>query len=166
VENPNEFRADLIEISVSGVVKTEHVFHAADGVLGVLNLNGMISKGEFRGADGSELTLEKTNFWKSEYQLFDGGEILATANSPKVFKRAYEIKYEGQSMRLEPRGSKLRSWTVLDADHHRICEIKPRGAFKRGAVIHLFSPAALGLLALAYTLVSKRWQEENSAAAA
>jgi len=165
VEKPNEFRADLIEISVSGSLRTEHVFHAADGVLGVLNLNGMISKGEFRGADGSELHLEKTNFWKFEYQLSEGGEILAKANSPKAFKRALEIEYQGRSMRLEPHGSKLRSWTALDENHHPICEIKPRGAFKRGAVIHLFSPAALGLLALAYTLVSRRWQEENSAAA-
>lgn len=163
MENPNEYRADLIEITVSGGLKTEHVFHAADGVLGVLNLNGMISKGEFRGADGSQLILEKTSFWKSEYQLLEGSGIVASAKSPKVFKRAFEIEYEGRSMRLEPDGLTLRSWTVLDEDQHPICEIKRRGALKRGAVIHLFSPAELGLLALAYTLVTKRWQEESSA---
>ncbi len=33
-----EIRADLIQVLESGIIKTEHVFHAADGVLGILNL--------------------------------------------------------------------------------------------------------------------------------
>jgi hypothetical protein len=165
MENPNEFLADVLEVTVSGGFKTEHVFHAADGVLGVLKLNGMISKGEFKGADESIFILEKTNTWKSEYQLTEGSKILGRAKSPKAFRRAFEIEYEGQLLKLKPGGSKLRSWTALDAEQNPICEIRPRGAFKRGGVIQLFAPAALGMLVFFYMLVVRRWQEENSAAA-
>lgn len=165
MEKPSEYLADVIEVTVSGGLKTEHVFHAADSALGVLNLNGMISKGVFQGADGVELRMEKTSFWKSEYQLLEGGRIVGRAASPKAFKREFEIEYEGQPMRLKPARAKFRSWSFLDAAGNPVLEIRPRGAFKRGAKIQLFAPCALGLLAFAYTLVARRWQEENSAAA-
>jgi hypothetical protein len=165
MEKPHEFRADVIEVTVSGSFKTEHVFNAADGVLGVLNLNAMISEGTFRGADGSELTIKNINFWKPNFQMIDGDRVLGKAHSPKVFKRAFEIEFDGQSLRLESGGSKLRSWSLLDAAGSLVCEFRPRGAFKRGALIQICAAASLGLLAFAYTMVSRRWQEENTAAA-
>jgi len=165
MEKPNEFLADVIEVTVSGGFKTEHVFNAAAGVLGVLNLNAMISEGTFRGADGSELVIKNTSFWKPNFQVTDGDRILGKAHSPKVFKRAFEIEFDGQSLRLESGGSKLRSWSLLNAAGSLVCEIRPRGAFKRGALIQIREAAPLGLLAFAYTLVSRRWQEENAAAA-
>jgi hypothetical protein len=163
--NPNEFRADVIEVTVSGGFKTEHLFNAADGLLGILNLNAMISEGLFRGADGSELNIKRTSFWRSTYQLSDGSSIVGAVKPLKKLSRAFVIDYEGQTMRLAPGGSKFRSWKLLDAAENPLCELMPRKALKRGARIRIQAPAALGLLAVAYTLVARRWQEESSAAA-
>jgi hypothetical protein len=159
----NEIRVNAIEITVSGSFKTDHRFSSADGVLGVLSLNGVKSEGRFRGRDGSNLVLKKNNPWKFHYQLEDGSVILGTAQPLKTFSRRVLINYQGQSFELTPNGFLTRSWALQEPGKGMICEIKPRGMFKRGALQLIYSEVALNLLIFAYGLVVRRWQEESSA---
>lgn len=160
----SEIKADRIEITVSGGFKTEHVFHTAGGVLGVLELRGSRSEGWFRGIDDLQLHFEKTSFWKSRYQLSDQDRVLGAAQPVKALSRKLSLRFEGQPLLLVPGGSKLRSWRLLDSLEKPLLEIQPRRGFKRGALIRVGSETALSVLVFAYCLVSRRWQEENAAA--
>jgi len=161
-----ELKADMIEVAVSGTFKTEHVFNSSGGVLGVLVIKGSKGEGMFQGADESRLEFKKPSVWKSHYELHDGTAIIGTAHPPKKLKRAFEISLDGETFSLSPGGSKMRSWTIRNAGEQQICEILPRGGFKRGAILRIGAEIPLKLLVFGYCLVFKRWQEENAAAAA
>ena len=157
-----EIRADLIQVLESGIIKTEHVFHAADGVLGILNLKTGKSEGLFTTPGGQEHIFKKISAWKSIYEWKDGSSLVASAKPPKALSRAFVIDFEGTGFGLFPGGSKLRSWKVKNTSNQEICEIQPRGAFKRGALIKIRADIPVGLLVFSYCLVSKRWQEQSS----
>ena len=160
-----ELKADVIEVTVSGTFKTEHVFNTSSGVLGALTIKGSKGEGKFMGADEAELDFKKPSVWKNQYELQEGSVVIGTAHPPKKLKRAFQIDLEGQIYHLAPGGSKLRSWTLKNTQGQGICEILPRGGFKRGAYIKIGAEIPLKLLVFAYCLVIKRWQEESAAAA-
>ncbi|NQS92089.1 MAG: hypothetical protein HQ574_06725 [Chloroflexi bacterium] len=159
--NNVELRADVIEVGVSGIFKTEHVFATPAGILGVLTLNVGISEGEFQGADGSTLVYKKTSFWKSNFEYFDGVSVIATAEPIGKLRRGLRLNLDGEHLGLFPGGSKLRSWTIKDPRDQILCEILPRGAFKRGAYLRIKAQFHLRWLVFGYCLVTKRWQEES-----
>lgn len=161
-----ELKADVIEVTVSGAFKTEHVFNTQAGVLGALTIKGSKGEGSFIGADGAELNFRKPSVWKNNYEFHEGADVIGKAHPPKKLKRAFEIDFEGDIFALIPGGSKLRSWTLKDRQGQGICEILPRGGLKRGAFIRIGAEIPLKLLVFSYCLVVRRWQEEASAAAA
>lgn len=160
-----ELKADVIEVTVSGTFKTEHVFNAPDGVLGALTIKGSKGEGSFTGADNLLLAFKKPSVWKSQYELQEGNDTIAKAQPPKKLKRAFDIDLEGEFYQLIPGGSKMRSWTIKNAQGQGICEILPRGGLKRGAYLRIGAEIPLKLLVFGYCLVVKRWQEESAAAA-
>lgn len=161
-----ELKTDVIEVTVSGTFKTEHVFNTPDGVLGTLTIKGTKGEGNFVGADESVLDFKKPSVWKNQYELQDGNAVIGTAHPPKKLKRAFEINLDENIYALTPGGSKMRSWTLHNSQGRGISEVIPRGALKRGAYIKIGSEIPLKLLVFMYCLVIKRWQEESSAAAA
>jgi hypothetical protein len=160
----SEYKTDLIEVAVSGAFKTDHVFVSSLQTLGVLSLNTSKGEGIFQAADGSKHELRKTSFWKSVFELTCGGEKIASATPRGAFKRAFDLQYENEVFSLIPKGSKLRSWSIRDAQERTICEFLPRSGLKRGARIRIGSEIPLPLLVFGYLLVIRRWQEESSAA--
>ena len=164
MENDSEVKADVIEVTVKGGFNTIHTFHTTAGVLGSLNLKTMKGEGLFRGADGSELHIRKTSFWRTNYALTEGGVNLGSARAYKSFSRVFELQYLGEYLQLAPDRSKMRSWKLSDRVGNTVCTLKPRGALKRGGLIRVISSAELKLLVFTYCLVTRRWQEESSAA--
>ena len=160
----SEFKADLIEVAVSGTFKTDHVFVSSMQTLGVLRLNASKGEGIFQAANGSNFQLQKTRFWKSIFELTSGGEKIASAAPRGAFKRAFDLQYENEIFSLVPKGSKLRSWSIRDDRERTICEFLPQSGLKRGARIRIGSEIPLPLLVFGYLLVIRRWQEESSAA--
>jgi hypothetical protein len=160
-----ELKADLIEVTVSGTFKTEHVFNSPEGVLGTLTIKGSKGEGNFTGTDNLVLGFRKPSVWKSQYELQEGSDTIAKAHPPKKLKRAFEIDFEGDFYHLAPGGSKIRSWTIKNTQGQQICEILPRGGLKRGAYLRIGAEIPLKLLVFGYCLVVKRWQEESAAAA-
>jgi hypothetical protein len=160
--NDQEIRADLIEVRESGAFKTEHVFLFGGGTLGVLTLKAGKSEGSFSANDGLCYQYKKTSFWKSHYEWKQGERTLAKANSKGKLSRAFYIDYQGTYYGLFPGGSKLRSWKVKTASGRDLCEILPRGAFKRGAFLKILAEIPIELLVFCYCLVTRRWQEQSS----
>ena len=161
-----QYKADLLEITVSGTFKTVHVFNSPAGLLGDLTIKGSKGEGRFVGADQVVLDFKKPSFWKNHYEIQQGITVVGKAHPPKKLRRAFEINLEGGIFNLAPGGTKRRSWTLLDAQGQGICEILPRGGLKRGAFIKIKAGTSLKLLVFSYFLVEKRWQEERAAAAA
>ena len=161
-----ELKADVIEVTVSGTFKTEHVFNTPEGVLGALTIKGSKGEGKFIGADDVVLDFKKPSVWKSQYEFKDGIAVIGKAHPPKKLKRAFEIDLEGEIYFLTPGGSKMRSWMLKNSQGQGICEILPRGGLKRGAYLRIGAEIPLKLLVFGYCLVVKRWQEESAAAAA
>lgn len=164
--NKDELQTDIIEVTVKGTIKTEHLFNAESGILGVLTLKGGKGEGSFTGADDSLLAFNKTSVWKSNYELLQENEVIASAQPPKKLTRAFNLDFEGEIYTLAPGGSKRRSWTIKNNSDQAVCEFLPRGALKRGALIWIQSEIPLSLLVFGYCLVLKRWQEESAAAGA
>jgi hypothetical protein len=160
-----ELKADVIEVTVSGTFKTEHIFNTQEGVLGALTIKGSKGEGSFIGADEVVLDFKKPSVWKSQYEFQEGTVVIGKAHPPKKLKRAFELDFEGEIYHLTPGGSKMRSWTLNNNQAHGICEVLPRGGFKRGAYIKIGAEIPLKLLVFVYCLVIKRWQEESAAAA-
>ena len=160
-----ELNADVIEITVSGTFKTEHVFNTPEGVLGTLKIKGSKGEGNFIGADEVVLEFKKPSVWKNQYEFYEGTSVIGKAHPPKKLKRAFEIDFEEEIYHLTPGGSKMRSWTLKNNQGQGICEVLPRGGLKRGAYIKIGAEIPLKLLVFVYCLVIKRWQEESAAAA-
>ena len=57
-------------------------------------------------------------------------------------------------------------WTLRNARDQILCEIKPRGVFKRGAMFRILNQLPITLLVFTYCLVSKSWQDQSAVAAA
>lgn len=160
-----ELKTDLIEITVKGTFKTDHVFNTEEGILGALTIKGSKGEGSFIGADNVLLEFKRPSIWKNQYELQEGPAIIGKAHPPKKLKRAFEIDLEGEIFNLSPGGSKMRSWTLKNMQGLGICEILPRGGLKRGAYIKIGAEIPLKLLVFSYCLVTKRWQEESASAA-
>jgi hypothetical protein len=157
-----EFKADLIEVLETGAFKTEHVFQTDEGILGSLSLNVGKTEGAFQAVDEKELTFKKTSPWKSNYEWRDGSSLIGSAVPRKALSRAFLIDFQGTGYGLIPGGTKMRSWRVINSSDQELCEILPRGAFKRGARIRIKAEIPIGLLIFSYCLVNKRWQEQSS----
>jgi hypothetical protein len=162
VEN-SEFRADHIEVIEKGALKTEHTFSSVAEVLGTLTLKASRAEGVFQDAGGGVGTLKRTSIWKSNYEWLQDGRAAGTAVPRGKLSRAFNISFEGKSYGLFPGGNTFRSWTLKDTQDVAICEIRPRGAFKRGALIGIMGQLPLALVAFSYCLVSQRWQEAATA---
>ena len=154
----------LIEVSVSGTLKTTHVFDNSGESLGSVVIKGGKGEGVFTGPDNLVLMFKKPSVWKNQYFLEEGKEVVGKAQPPKKLSQALDIEFEDQVYHLTPGGSKGRSWTLKDGQGHEICEVLPRGGLKRGAKIQVETQVSLKLLVFAYCLVVRRWQEESFSA--
>jgi hypothetical protein len=158
VEN-NEFRTDLIEVIEKGVIKTEHTFSSAEVVLATLALKASRAEGVFQDAEGGAGNLKRTSIWESKYEWLQESRAVGTAAPRGKLSRAFNISFEGKEYGLFPGGKTLSSWTLRDPQREIICDIRHRGAFKRGALIEIREQLPLALVAFSYCLVSQRWQE-------
>ncbi|MFV1948667.1 MAG: hypothetical protein ACC633_01900 [Anaerolineales bacterium] len=157
-----EIKADIIEVLESGIFKTEYVFQSREGILGIMSLKAGKSDGIYKAADGTEMLLKKTSFWKSNYEWRDGETLVGGAMPRKALRPTFIIKFQGNSVVLSPGGNKARSWRVRNSSNQEPCEIQPRGVFKRGARLLIRAEIPIGLLVFCYCLVSIRWQERTS----
>ncbi|MEE8392411.1 MAG: hypothetical protein V3S14_16655 [Anaerolineae bacterium] len=68
--------ADEIEITVSGFFTTHYVLQMATGTLGELTLPAFSTSGVFRSAEGRELLVQRTSWWRGWHELRENGVVL------------------------------------------------------------------------------------------
>ncbi|MGD1992715.1 MAG: hypothetical protein PVI59_05930 [Anaerolineae bacterium] len=158
--------ADRIQVDVSGFFTTHHRFQTGAGELGELTLPAFSRQGEFTSVDGRTLAMVRTNWWRGEYKLREGGMVLAHARTRGVFRNAVEVRFGGWDYELRRLGVLKRGWRLVDQGGMALLEVYPKGVFKRGAVLEVLGRIDVDLLAFSYYLVHRRWQEETTAAAA
>ncbi len=164
--NKEYFTTDLIAVIETGIFKTEHVFGTQSDVLGVLTLNAGKSEGTYTDQEDLSLVFEKTSFWKSHYELKQEGAVIASAAPRGGLSRVSIINFEGEPYALLPGKGMSRSWTLKNSQDQFLCEFKPRGMFKRGAMLRILNQVSISLLVFSYCLVIKKWQEQSAAGAA
>ncbi len=161
--NNESFTADLIAVVETGIFKTEHLFGTQSGVLGVLALNAGKTKGTYTGLEDLSLVFEKINFWKSQYELKQEGAVIASAAPRGGLSRVVVITFEGEPYALLPGKGLSRSWTLKNSQDQFLCEFKPRGTFKRGAMLRILNQVPISLMVFSYCLVRNKWQEQSAA---
>jgi hypothetical protein len=156
--------ADEIDVSVSGVFTTHHVLRTPAGVLGELTLPAVRMRGIFRGADGRELVMERTSWWRGTHELREDEAVLGTARPRGILRREFVLHLDDQAHTLRTAGFWGRIWHLIDGAGEMVVEIRPRGVFRRGATLRILKPVDVDLLAFAYHLVRARWQEQAATA--
>jgi len=164
--NNESVSADVIAVFESGVFKTEHVFGTNTDILGTLIMNAVKTKGTFTATEDLNLDFEKTHFWKNLYELKQGGVVIANAAPRGTLSRVLILGIGEESYLLSPAKGFSRVWILRNARDHILCEIKPRGVFKRGALFKILNQLPITLLVFSYCLVSKSWQDQSAVAAA
>ena len=158
--------ADEIEVVVSGFFTTHHLLQTAAGILGELTLPAFNRTGVFRSADGRELVVERTSWWRGWHELRENAVVLGTACPRGFWRRTIEVGFRGAMYELVPASFWSRGWRLLDEMGTTLVEVQPRGVFRRGAYLMIMEPVSVDLLVFTYYLVNVRWQEQAAAAGA
>ena len=155
---------DGIEVTVSGFFTTHHLMHTQMEVLGELVLPSFTMEGVFHTADGRELAVRKTNWWRGWHEMRENGVVLGTAYPQGFWRRTTSVGFVGLMYELVPTGFWSQGWHLLDETGRLLAEIHPRGIFRRGAYLTVVDSVSADLLIFAYYLVNARWQEQSAAA--
>jgi len=158
--------ADEIEVAVSGFFTTHHCLQTATEALGELILSAFSTSGVFRFADGRELVVRRTSWWRGQHELEEDGLVLGAARSRGFWRSEMDIMFQEAAYGLVPADSWSNRWDLVDDAGAVLLEICPRGLFRRGASLTIRGPLNTDLLVFAYYLVNARWQERGAAAAA
>lgn len=157
---------DRIEVTVSGIVRTRHLFQTEAGTWGELEYAALSERASFTGNDGRELMLRRTSWLAGRYEISEGEEVLGQAHRRGVFRRGMLIEFAGRPYDLEPAGIFSRSWQLMDEAGTTLLVVGPRGLVRRGAILTVTGPVAADLIAFAYFLVYTHQREEASHVAA
>ena len=161
-----EWRTDEIEVDVSGLFTTRHSLQTTTGDLGELTLPAFSASGVFRAADGRELVVARTSWWRGWHELRESGVVLGTARPQGFWRRTMSVGFQGAMYELALAGFWSRAWHLVDEAGMVLLEIRPRGVFRRGAYLTIMGPVHADLLLFTYYLVNVRWQEQSAAAGA
>lgn len=160
-----EWAADRIEVAVSGCFTTRHELYAGEERLGELIIPTFARTSTFQGADGRRREIVHTSFWRGTHEMSAGGQVLGRAEPRGFWHRELELQFEGQAYRLQSAGFFTRAWKLVAPDDTVLLQMKPQGAFRRGAYLEIYQELPVDLLVFTYYLVRQRWQTETAAAA-
>jgi hypothetical protein len=153
-----------VEVDVWGFFTTHHSMQTVTGILGEFTFPAFSTSGVFYSADGRELVMQRTSWWRGWHELRENGVVLGTARPRGFWRRTMSIGFRGLMYELEPAGFWSRGWYLTDGAGTILVEIQPRGLFRRGAYLTIMGPVHANLLVFAYYLVNVRWQEQAAAA--
>lgn len=162
--------ADRVEVTVSGLFKTRHLVQTATGILGELTMPAVRKRAFFRTAEGRELVIERTSWWRGTYELREDGTVLGTARPLGIFRRKNVVRFGDRDYWLIAAGFWGRIWHLVGdepaAQGEIVATFHPRGVFRRGAILRILRAVDLDLLFFSYYVVNARRQEQTAAAGA
>jgi hypothetical protein len=158
--------AGEIEVEMWGCFTTHHRMLTEMGVLGELTLPVFSSGGVFEAADGRNLEVEKTSWWRGWHELRENGVVIGSACPQGFWGRTMSVGFRGLMYELVPAGFWSDGWNLLDKAGMVVVEVRRWGFFRRKVCLTVHGPVHFDLLVFVYYLVNARWQEQSAAAAA
>ena len=159
--------ANEVIVDVQGFFATRHLMRTEGGVsLGEFTFSTFNTSGVFHAADGRELVVKRTSWWRGWYELRADGVVLGTARRQSFWRRTLNVGFQGAMYELAPAGFWSQGWNLSDGTGTVLVEIRSRGGLRRGAYLTILVPVDVGLLAFVYYLVNNLWHEQTAAAAA
>lgn len=155
-----------IEVEMWGCFTTHHRMQTETEVLGELTLPAFRSGGVFEAADGRELVVEKTSWWRGWHELRENEIVVGSARPLGFWGRTMSVGFRGLMYELVPVGFWSDGWNLLDESGAVVVEVRRWGFFRRKVGLTIRGPVHPDLLVFVYYLVNVRWQEQSAAAAA
>jgi len=153
-----------IEVEISGVFTTHHSMKTSARFLGELTLPVFSNGGVFRSADGRELVVERTSWWRGWHEMREDGVVIGAARSRGFWRRTMSVGYRGGTYELEPAGFWSRAWYLTDEAGTVLLEVHPRGFFRQRVTLAVKGRVHADLLVFAYYLVNVRMREQSAVA--
>lgn len=158
--------AGVIEVDIWGFFTTHHRMLTETEVLGELTLSAFSSGGVFQAADGRELVVEKTSWWRGWHELRENEIVVGSARPLGFWERTMSVGFRGKMYELVPAGFWSSSWNLLDESGAVVVEVRRWGFFRQKVGLTIQGPVHSDLLVFVYYLANVRWQEQAAAAAA
>lgn len=157
---------DQIEVEVLGFFTTHHHFQTEAGTIGKLTFPAFAQCGTFRTADGRELLMQKPRWLGTSHEFVEGKIVRGRADQRGLLSRDFVVELDGRKYYLVAEGAFKQGWFLTDAEGTTLLEFQPRGIFKQGFYVTIWSSVDADLVAFAYYLVHVRHQEAAAAGAA
>jgi hypothetical protein len=154
-----------IDVEMWGCFTTHHRMLTETDALGELTLPVFSSGGVFEAADGRELTVEKTSWWRGWHELRENDIVVGSARPLGFWGQRMSVGFRGLIYELVPAGFWSDGWNLLDESGEVVVEIRRWGFFRRKVSLAICGPVHSDLLVFVYYLAHIRWQEQASAAA-
>lgn len=112
--------------------------------------------------DGATYQVSREAVMSGDFVLERAGSVLARAEKPSVFRRAFVIRHAGREYTLRPRALFRRAFILMDGSR-QVGSIAPTGAFTRKAAADLPHdlPLPVRMFIVWLTVISWR-REQNS----
>jgi hypothetical protein len=155
-----------IEVEMWGCFTTHHLLQTETGILGEMTLPAFSSGGVFDAADGRNLVVEKTSWWRGWHELRENDIVVGSARPTGFWGRTMSVGFRGLMYELVPAGFWSDGWDLLDGAGAVLVEVRRWGFFRRKVVLTVHGPVHSDLLVFVYYLAHIRWQEQTAAVAA
>jgi hypothetical protein len=155
-----------VEVDAWGLFTTHHQMNLREGLLGELTLPALSNGGVFQYADGREIEMEKTSWWRGWHELRENGIVVGSARPLGFWGQRISIGYRGRMYELVAAGFWGDRWHLMDESGTVFVEIWRQGLFRQKVAMMAHLEVQSDLLVFAYYLTHARWQEQSAAAAA
>ncbi|MFL7791184.1 MAG: hypothetical protein AB8I69_03515 [Anaerolineae bacterium] len=155
-----------MEVEMWGCFTTHHLLRTETDIVGEMTLPAFSSGGVFEAADGRNLVVEKTSWWRGWHELRENDIVVGSARPIGFFGRTMSVGFRGLMYELVPAGFWSDGWNLLDGAGTVLVEVRRFGFFRRKVVLAVCGPVHSDLLVFAYYLAHIRWQEQTAAVAA
>ena len=146
-----------------GWFTTHHQVSLRESILGELILPALGRGGVFCYADGRELEMEKTSWWKGWHELRENGIVVGSARPLGFWGQRISVGYRGRMYELATAGFWGDRWHLVDESGTVLVEIWRRGFFRQKVAMTVHLEVQPDLLVFVYYLAHARWQEQAAA---
>ena len=149
-----------------GWFTTHHQMSLGESILGELTLPALSSGGVFHYADGRELEMEKTSWWKGWHELRENDIVVGSARPLGFWGQRISVRYRGKMYELGAAGFWGDRWHLVDESGTVLVEICRQGFLRQKVAMTVHLEVQSDLLVFAYYLAHVRWQEQAVAVSA
>jgi hypothetical protein len=131
-----------------------------DVEIGVLRQHAL-SEGATLDLDGHRYELGRTGAMHGDYELRDGGSLVAAATKPSALRSRFAVRFDGRDFELGPTGLMAQTFE-LRANGDVIGRIERDGAMTSRASMHLPADWPTAVQVFVTWLVQLMWERASA----